>query len=260
MGLRTPLADTPSLPIGAGEVTVLDHTVAMATFPNEGRVVPPHAVLDVRTATGEMVWRFDRDGPKPRQVMPRQVALDMNMMLNSAAESGTGRRAMLDGIRIAGKTGTTNAHRDAWFVAFTGNLIAGVWVGNDDYQPMQRMTGGSLPAMTWRAIMTYGHQGIELKNIPGVAPNPAPGSVPQARVAAVATTSTETAPRPAVLTRRGAEVLLQVERLMDDAARGLALAGTPAPEIPVGQQGALERSDAFASASRGAAAGSPLGN
>ena len=59
--------------------------------------------------TGEVVWRFDRDGPKPRQVIPRQVALDMNMMLNSAAEQGTGRRAMLDGVRIAGKTGTTNA-------------------------------------------------------------------------------------------------------------------------------------------------------
>ena len=209
--------------------------------------------------TGEMVWRFDRDGPKPRQAIPRQVALDMNMMLNSAAESGTGRRAMLDGIRIAGKTGTTNAHRDAWFVAFTGNLIAGIWMGNDDYQSMQRMTGGSLPAMTWRAIMSYAHQGIELKNIPGVAPNPAPGSVPQARVAAVPT-ATDTAPRPAVLTRRGAEVLLQVERLMDDAARGLALAGSPAQDLPSGQQGALQRNDAFASALPGSTSGSTQGN
>jgi penicillin-binding protein 1A len=177
MGLRTPLADTPSLPIGAGEVTVLDHTVAMATFPNEGMVVAPHAVLEVKTATGELVWRFDRDGPKPRRVIPRQVALEMNAMLNSAAEHGTGRRAMLDGVRIAGKTGTTNAHRDAWFVAFTGNLIGGVWMGNDDYQPMQRMTGGSLPAMTWQAIMTYAHQGIELKNIAGTQPNPPRGSI-----------------------------------------------------------------------------------
>ena len=117
----------------------------------EGKAVAPHAILEVRTATGELVWRFDRDGPKPRQAIPRQVALDMNTMLNSAAEQGTGRRAMLDGIHIAGKTGTTNAHRDAWFVAFTGNLVAGVWFGNDDYQSMQKMTGGSLPAMTWNA-------------------------------------------------------------------------------------------------------------
>jgi penicillin-binding protein 1A len=261
MGLRSPLADTPSLPIGAGEVTVLDHTVAMATFPNEGKAVAPHALLEVRTAMGETVWRFDRDGPKPRQVLPRQVALDMNMMLNSAAESGTGRRAMLDGIRIAGKTGTTNAHRDAWFVAFTGNMIAGIWIGNDDYQPMQRMTGGSLPAMTWRAVMTYAHQGIELKNIPGVAPNPAPGSVPQARVAAVATT-VDAPQRPAVLTKRGADALLRVERLMDDATRNLAVADTPAEPAPAaGRQSAVPRSDALAAAARGTTTGAaPQGN
>ena len=256
MGLRTPLADTPSLPIGAGEVTVLDHTVAMATFPNEGKAVVPHAVLEVKTATGEVVWRFDRDGPKPRQVLPRQVALDMNMMLNSAAEQGTGRRAMLDGVRIAGKTGTTNAHRDAWFVAFTGNLVAGVWVGNDDYQPMQRMTGGSLPAMTWRGIMSYAHQGIELKNVPGIAPNPAPGSVPQAKVAAVAAAG-DASLRPAVLTRRGADVLLRVERLMDEATNSLAVAGTPPP---AGRQSALPRNDAVAAAAPGATQGAAQGN
>ncbi len=74
---------------------------------------------------------------------------------------------MLNGVRIAGKTGTTNAHRDAWFVAFTGNYVAGIWFGNDDYQSMQRMTGGSLPAMTWQAIMTYAHQGVEVRDISG---------------------------------------------------------------------------------------------
>ncbi len=238
MGLRTPLTDTPSLPIGAGEVTVLDHTVAMATFPNEGMAVSPHAVLEVKTATGELVWRFDRDGPKPRRVVPRQVALDINMMLNSAAEQGTGRRAMLDGVRIAGKTGTTNAHRDAWFVAYTGNLIGGVWMGNDDYQPMQRMTGGSLPAMTWQAIMTYAHQGIELKNIAGVLPNPPRGSIPQRKTTTVAEVA-DAAPRPAVLTRRGSDVLLRVVRMMDEAARNLSIAGAPAGTP--GRQSALPR-------------------
>ena len=253
MGLRTPLADTPSLPIGAGEVTVLDHTVAMATFPNEGMAVAPHAVLEVKTVTGELVWRFDRDGPKPRRVIPRQVALDMNAMLNSAAEQGTGRRAMLDGVRIAGKTGTTNAHRDAWFVAFTGNLIGGVWIGNDDYQPMQRMTGGSLPAMTWQSIMTYAHQGIELKNIAGTLPNPPRGSIQPPKAVTVAAAA-DAAPRPAVLTRRGSDILLRVESLMDEATRNLAIAGAAKP----GQQSALPRSGALASA--GAATDGAGGN
>ena len=124
MGLRTPLIDTPSLPIGAGEVTVLDHTVAYAAFPNVGKAVKPHALLEVRTGNGEVIWRFDRDGPKPRQVMPAQVALDMNMMMNKVTEEGTARRALIPGVRIAGKTGTTNAYRDAWFVGYSGNMVA----------------------------------------------------------------------------------------------------------------------------------------
>ena len=81
---------------------------------------------------------------------------------------------MIDGVRIAGKTGTTNNYRDAWFVGYTGNLVAGVWVGNDDYSSTNRMTGGSLPAMIWRAAMTYAHQGIEIKALPGIPPTAAP--------------------------------------------------------------------------------------
>ncbi len=92
MGIRTPLPDTPSLPIGADEVTVLDHTGAYATFPNLGKAVTPHAILEVRTGTGDLVWRFDRDGPKPRQVMPPGVAADMIKMMNSVVENGTGKR------------------------------------------------------------------------------------------------------------------------------------------------------------------------
>src|SRR4029078_4461877 len=176
MGLRTPLPDTPSLPIGADEVTVLDHTVHYATCPTRGKAVTPHAILEVRTGAGDVVWRFDRDGPKPRQVLPERVALDMVFMMNKAAEEGTGRRAMIDGVRIGGKTGTTNNYRDACFVGYTVNLVAGVWVGNDDYSSSNRMTGGSLPAMIWRAAMSYAHQGIELKPLPRIPPAAAPAS------------------------------------------------------------------------------------
>src|SRR5262245_14677335 len=231
MGLRTPLNDTPSIPIGAGEVTVLDHTVAYGTFPNLGKAVQAHAILEMRTAAGELVWRYDRDGKKPEQVMRPQVAMEMNVIMNKVVEEGTGRRAILDGVKAAGKTGTTNAYRDAWFVGYTGNYVAGVWAGNDDYQPTKRMTGGSLPAMTWRDIMAYAHQGIEIKPIPGVAPGPTP--VPATAAASAASTA-EAPPRPALLTRRAAEVLTRVERLFDDAARVL-----PGGEVTTGQGASL---------------------
>jgi penicillin-binding protein 1A len=224
-GLRTPLPDTPSMPIGADEVTVLDHTGGYAIFVNEGKSATPHAILEVRTGAGDLIWRFDRDGPKPKQVITAQVARDMNMMMNKVVEEGTGKRAILDGIKAAGKTGTTNAYRDAWFVAFTGNYIAGVWFGNDDYSALNRMTGGSLPAQTWHSIMEYAHQGVELKPIPGLGPaTTAVAARPTPTAAAApAKTGEAVAQRPAILTRRGADILVRVERLMDDATRALAI-------------------------------------
>ena len=172
-GLRTPLPDTPSMPIGADEVTVLDHTAGYTMFPNLGKAMAPHAVLEVRSGAGDLIWRWDRDGKKPVQVLTPQVAMDMNLMMSKVVEDGTAKRAILDGIKAAGKTGTTNAYRDAWFVGFTGNMVCGVWYGNDDYTSMHQMTGGSLPAQTWHTIMAYAHQGIELKQIPGLGGQPA---------------------------------------------------------------------------------------
>jgi penicillin-binding protein 1A len=231
MGIRSPLPDTPSLPIGADEVNVLEHTVAYATFPNKGIAVTPHAILEVRAANGETIWRFDRDGPKPRRAIPEQVAADMAFMMNKVVEEGTARRAMLNGVKAAGKTGTTNAYRDAWFVGYTGNYVCGVWFGNDDYAALNRMTGGSLPAMTWHEIMAYAHQGIELKNIPGLPPNPSTIAPPDL-VSQAAPNSGDVLPRPALLTQRGMQVLLRLERAMEDASRALPPAGQSAEAIP----------------------------
>jgi len=232
MGIRTPLPDSSSLPIGAAEVTILDHTAGYATFPNLGKAVAPHAVLEVRSGNSEVVWRFDRDGKKPVQVIRPQIAMDMNFMMNKVVEEGTGKRTMLDGIKSAGKTGTTNAYRDAWFVGYTGNYVAGVWYGNDDYAPTNRMTGGSLPGMTWQKIMAYAHQGIEIKPLPGVS-GPAP-SVPQVASAPAASGSNPAPQRPTMLTKRSIEVLLRVERMMENAARALATASAPQRGAEVG--------------------------
>ena len=258
MGLRTPLPDTPSLPIGADEVTVLDHTIAFATFPNLGKAVASHAILEVRTGTGDVVWRFDRDGPKPRQVLPEKVSLDMVFMMNKAAEEGTGRRAMFEGVRIAGKTGTTNNYRDAWFVGYTGNLVGGVWVGNDDYSSSNRMTGGSLPAMIWRASMAYAHQGIELKALPGIGP----AGAPAARTPVASTEKGAPPPpvRPTVLTRRGTDVLVRIERLMEDASRALPAPSGEVSSLPAGSGDAASRAEAFAAASGSSAPGTVRGN
>jgi penicillin-binding protein 1A len=220
-GIRAPLPDTPSLPIGADEVYVYEHAMAYATFPNLGRAVAPHAALEVRTDSGELVWRFDRDGPKPKQVISPEVAIDMIKMMNSVVENGTGRRAQLDGIPTCGKTGTTNDWRDAWFVGYTGNFVGAIWIGNDDYSPTKRMTGGTLPAATWHNIMAYAHQGVELRPLPGLPP---PQHAP-----AIADLSFKGGdqPRAVLLTRKGTEALIHVERILDDAVHALSAQAAP---------------------------------
>lgn len=220
-GLKAPLPDTPSLPIGSDEVTVLEHAVAYATFPNRGKAVTPHAVLEVRTGTGDLVWRWDRDGPKPKQAIPPNIAADMAGMMSHVVSEGTARRAALDGIPTAGKTGTTNAYRDAWFVGYTGNFTCAVWYGNDDYSPTNRMTGGSLPAQTWHDIMLAAHQGVEVREIPGVGMGQ---KLPREQIANAQANAApkvlETKPGPPpVLTKRGADILVRVEKLLDEAAK-----------------------------------------
>ncbi len=252
MGITTPLPDTPSLPIGADAVTMLEHVGAYATFPNLGIAVKPHAILEVRTGNGELIWRFDRDGTKPHRALPATVAADMIKMMNSVVENGTARRARLDGIAAAGKTGTTNNYRDAWFMGYTGNFVCGVWFGNDDYSSTNRMTGGSLPAMTWHNIMAYAHQGIEVKQLPGVQVPPAR---PQPAVAVATSKSSEPPPRPTVLTKRGADILVRVERMMDAANRAL---GPPRPSVSTEkkkQAEASKKGDALAAALEGRAFG-----
>ncbi len=252
-GIKAPLPDTPSLPIGADEVTVIEHAVAYATFPNKGKSVTPHSVLEVRTGAGDLVWRWDRDGPKPKQAIPASVASDMVGMMSHVVSEGTARRAALDGIPTAGKTGTTNAYRDAWFVGYTGNFTCAVWYGNDDYSPTNRMTGGSLPAQTWHDIMVAAHQGVEVKDIAGY---PAAGKPAAPTAATMAANGAPKAPDikpgpPPVLTKRGADILVQVEKMLDDAAK---TAGDPGKPVKPVSSTSVPFPDSFAAATPGNAA------
>jgi penicillin-binding protein 1A len=182
----------------------------------------------------------------------------MVFMMNKVAEEGTGKRALLDGVKIAGKTGTTNNYRDAWFVGYSGNMVGGIWIGNDDYSSTNRMTGGALPAMTWHTVMEYAHQGIEIKPLLGLPP-PAPITHPTP-VASAEKGKGDTPPppvRPTVLTQRGAEILVRIERMMEDVSRALAASGSTVSELPAG---AASRSEALASAGSGSTPTQVRGN
>ncbi len=216
MGVKSELKITRALPLGAAEVTVLDQATGYAVFASGGMSVDPHAVIEMRTPAGDPVWSFAQNGPKPHQVIPPDIIAMINPMLNSVVENGTGRRAMIPGTKVSGKTGTTNAYRDAWFVGFTGNYVGAIWFGNDDYAPTRKMTGGTLPAMTWQKVMAFAHQGIELKPTPGLGNQPAP--VLDGAVAQATPLDIQGVQRPVTLTPAAAERLMALSARLREAA------------------------------------------
>ncbi|WP_245418208.1 transglycosylase domain-containing protein [Cohaesibacter haloalkalitolerans] len=165
MGIHSELKITRSLPLGAAEVSVMDMAAGYAVFASGGKKATAHGVLQILDSKGQVIYDFKRTY-KPEQIIPADVIAGMNQMLVSVVEAGTGRRAQLDGIKAAGKTGTTSSYKDAWFCGFTGNYSAAVWFGNDDNHDTRRVTGGTLPAMAWQKIMTAAHQQVELKPMP----------------------------------------------------------------------------------------------
>ncbi|MGW9231254.1 transglycosylase domain-containing protein [Pseudorhizobium sp. NPDC055634] len=175
MGIETPLRTDKTIPLGTSEVTVLDQATAYAVMPAGGLQSRRHGIAQAMGYGGEVLYDFRRDEPEPRRVLSEQATSSMNRILTNIPYNGTARRAAVDGVLTGGKTGTSQSYRDAWFVGFTGNYTAAVWFGNDDYSPMNNMTGGSLPAMTFKKLMDYAHQGIELKPIPGIE-NPFPAT------------------------------------------------------------------------------------
>ncbi|MGE0765045.1 MAG: transglycosylase domain-containing protein [Hyphomicrobiaceae bacterium] len=163
---------TCSMALGDGGVTVLEHTGAYATFANGGKLAKPYAVLELMNSRGEVIYSREQEEPPAPQVMKRQHAEYMNQMMHMVVTDGTGKRAQLDFTQVAGKTGTSSSYRDAWFMGFTGDYVAGVWIGNDDFRPMDRVTGGAIPASAWHTFMQAAHVNMNIKQIPGIPLHP----------------------------------------------------------------------------------------
>jgi penicillin-binding protein 1A len=163
---------TCSMALGDTGISPLEHTAAYAHFAHGGKSARPYAILEALTSKGDLVYARERDEPPPTQVVSRKVAEQMNQIMQKVVTEGTGKKATLDFTNSAGKTGTSSSYRDAWFMGFTGALVGGVWLGNDDFRPMSNVTGGSLPAQAWYTFMAAAHGTAPIPVIPGLAPHP----------------------------------------------------------------------------------------
>ncbi len=167
LGIKSELRPSPSIALGTSEVSVLELTGVYGVLASGGLSVAPHAIRAVRTGAGAAVYTRPAY-PQRMLVSPDHVG-EISDMLHSAVTSGTGRRALLPRHPTAGKTGTTQEFRDAWFVGYTAQLVAGVWVGNDDGKPMNKVVGGGLPARIWREVMLAAHERLPPGGLPGHA-------------------------------------------------------------------------------------------
>jgi penicillin-binding protein 1A len=179
LGITAPIAGGPALALGASEATLLEMTGAYAGILNGGMRARPYGIREVRLRSdGGRIMGGDREPPV--RVIDERAAGYLTWMMTQVIETGTGARARLDGRPAAGKTGTTSAMRDAWFVGFTGDYVAGVWMGYDDNTPLTGVTGGGLPADIWRETMLRVHEGLPASPLPAIEPQPFPGQIASA--------------------------------------------------------------------------------
>jgi len=166
LGIASPLTRDASIALGTDEVNLLELVSAYAPFANGGAGIWPHGIAEVRDSDGNILYRPAGSGPG--RVVTAELTGAMNAMLSGVVDHGTGRSAALPR-PAAGKTGTTQDYRDAWFIGYTADLVAGVWLGNDDDKPMNKVIGGSLPAQTWRNFMLAATQSVPVKTLPDMA-------------------------------------------------------------------------------------------
>ncbi|MEM7215158.1 MAG: transglycosylase domain-containing protein [Pseudomonadota bacterium] len=165
LGIRSGLKKNASIALGTSEVTLMELTGAYAPFANGGRLVEPYVIQRVKDLDGNVLYQ--RQGfDAPVVVRSREIGM-MNSMLSNVLRNGTGKAASLGNRDAAGKTGTSQNSRDGLFIGYTADLVTGVWYGNDDGSPTKKVTGGSLPARTWKSVMTTAHEGLPLAALPG---------------------------------------------------------------------------------------------
>jgi penicillin-binding protein 1A len=167
LGISSPLEPNASIALGTSEVSPLELVSAYAPFANGGFAISPHVIERVRSADGKTLYARATQ-TLGRIVDTRYVAM-MNSMLHETLVSGTARRADFPGWLAAGKTGTSQDFRDAWFIGYTSQLVTGVWLGNDDNSPTRKATGGGLPVEVWSHFMKTAHQGVAPSVLPGLS-------------------------------------------------------------------------------------------
>jgi penicillin-binding protein 1A len=164
LGVTADLPNHPAIALGSAEVSLLEMTAAYATFANLGRGVLAYGIERIATRDGRILYQ--RRGSGLGTVVTARSLASMLDVMGAVLDFGTGKKAKLDGWPAAGKTGTTQSYRDAWFIGLTSELVTGVWVGNDNGEAMEKVTGGSLPVQIWHDFMTRALQGKQPRAIP----------------------------------------------------------------------------------------------
>lgn len=170
LGIASKLDANASIALGTSGVSLTELVGAYVPFANGGLGTSPHVVERIRTVEGNKVL-YKRPADAPAQVIDARAVAMMNTMMMQTLISGSAKHADLPGWQAAGKTGTSQDFRDAWFIAYTSHLITGVWLGNDDNSPTKKATGGGLPVEIWSRYMKVAHQGLTPEPIPGAAPS-----------------------------------------------------------------------------------------
>jgi len=214
LGIESSIAPGPAIALGASEATLLEVTGAYAGILNGGMRARPYGMRELRLKSdGSLLMGGDRSTPV--RAMDERAAQQLVWMMSQVIDRGTGTRARLGDRPAAGKTGTTSAARDAWFVGFTADYVTGVWMGYDDNTPLTGVTGGGLPAEIWRETMVRVHQGLPVRVLPMLAPQYMPPAVVASGPAPSSPQAQAQAPTPVP----GIEAT--VRTIVEDVMRGL---------------------------------------